>query len=427
MISRPKLLLLLCSLAFAGGCDSGPASTADPVLQTGFWQVRITLPGGDIDSGVEISRHAQGGFVASLVNGQERIPIDEVRFADGELVLRFPAFNNEIRARLIDGELRGELVLVKRHGKTQSMPFVATHGAARQEPAAGASENDLSGRWAVRFEEPDGSITPAIGEFSQRGARLFGTFMTPNGDFRYLAGHLRNGELKLSTFDGANAFVLRGNVDGNRITDGRFWSGTGWLQPWSAVRDAAASLPDAYGRTFLKPGHERFTFAFPNLEGETVSLDDPRFAGKVVVVTLGGSWCPNCHDEARFLVPLYDKYRDRGFEVVALMFEHLDDKELAAAQVRRFRDKFRIGYELLLAGTSSKSDAAEALPSLNAVLAFPTTIIIDRDGHIRRILTGFSGPATGDHHRKLTAELGALFEELLAEQPSPGLPAPGDA
>ena len=347
------------------------------------------------------------------------MPIDEVSFADGKLVLRFPAFNNEIRAELRNGELHGELILVKLEGATQSMPFVARHGAEREEPASGGAAADMSGRWAVQFHEADGSNTQSVGEFSQRGSRLFGTFLLASGDYRYLSGYVRNNEFSLSTFDGAHAFLFSGTITGDRIQNADFWSGTSWHQTWSAARDPNASLPDAFSLTYLNPGHDRFTFTFPNLDGNPVSLDDGRFKGKVVVVTLAGTWCPNCHDEAAFMAPLHKELRDEGLEVVALMYEHFDDREKAARQVALFRDKFAIEYETLLAGISSKTDAAETLPSLNAVLAFPTTLFIDRSGSVRRIHTGFSGPGTGEHYKELTTEMTDLIRELLAEPAMP--------
>lgn len=309
------------------------------------------------------------------------------------------------------------------------MPFRAAPGperAASAEAAPAASGVDMSGRWAVTFVEPDGSRSPSIGEFSQRGGRLFGTFLNPNGDFRYLAGHVSGSTFRLSTFDGAHAFMFTGRLAGDRIEEGRFWSGTEWYQEWTGVRDANARLPDAYQRTHLKPGYERFEFDFPDENGERLAWDDPRFAGKVVVVTLAGTWCPNCHDEARFMAPLYAKYRERGLEVVALMYEHFDDPERAAEQVRLFRKKFGIEYATLIAGTSSKTEAAATLPSLDAVLAFPTTIFIDRGGRVRRIHTGFNGPGTGEHYKALTTELTALVEKLIAEPAGPlatGTPA----
>ena len=384
-------------------------------LSSGYWQASITLPGGVIDTGVEINRSGDS-WQAVLVNGQERVRIDSVSFDNGTLTLRFPAFNNQITATLVDGMLRGELTLLKRFGETETLPFQAAPGSKQPEPEMpGDAMVDLSGRWSVSFHEEDGTDSPSIGEFAQRGGRLFGTFLNPNGDHRFLAGYVRGNRFKLSTFDGAHAFLFSGEVSDNVISHADFWSGTSSHQTWSAVRSSDVELPDAYARTFLNPGYERLEFGFPNPDGELVSNKAERFAGKVVVVMLGGSWCPNCNDEAKFMAPLYEQYREQGLEVIALMYEHFDDMELAAAQVRELRNKFDIQYETLIAGISDKIEAGKTLPALNAVLAFPTTIFIDRSGRVRRIHTGFSGPGTGEHYERLQEEMTSFIGVLLAE------------
>lgn len=407
---------IACAVMMSVGACERPETVAEaPVLQPGYWQATITLPGGNIETGIEIGKTGER-YHANLINGQERVRINEVHFDGGELLLRFPAFNNEIRATLSDGRLQGELTLVKRFGKTEVMPFSAMPGNKRDEKDSEAAKYDLSGRWHVTFHEPDGTDSPSIGEFAQRGSRLFGTFLNPNGDYRYLAGHVRGNKFKLSTFDGAHAFVFSGEVGENgRIRNADFWSGTSWHQYWSAVPDNAAELPDSFERTFLKPGYEKFEFAFPDPDGVIVSLDDKKFDNKIVLVTLNGTWCPNCNDEARMMAPLHKEFRDQGLEVVALMFEHFEDHEVAAQQVRRFREKFSIEYDTLIAGISDKDEASKALPSLNGVLAFPTTLFIDRSGRVRRIHTGFSGPGTGEHYVRLQREFRQLITTLLAE------------
>lgn len=410
-----KPVLVAAAILSLAACERPQSQTPVPELSTGYWQASIALPGGQIDTGLEINLSGDT-WQASLINGQERVRIDAVSFADGTLSLRFPAFNNDIKATLIDGRLVGELTLVKRFGKTQVMPFQATPGARRAESEpAGDTAIDLSGRWAVRFHNEDGSDTPSIGEFAQRGSRLFGTFLNPDGDYRFLAGYVNGNRFKLSTFDGAHAFVFSGEVAAGQISNADFWSGTSWHQTWSAVRNANVELPDAYARTFLKPGYERLEFEFPDADGELVSIGHERFSGKVVVVMLGGSWCPNCNDEARFMSPLYEEYRDEGLEVIALMYEHFDDRDLATQQVRELRNKFSIQYDTLIAGISDKTEAAKTLPSLNAVLAFPTTIFIDRSGRVRSIHTGFSGPGTGEHYEQLQKEMTSLIDTLLSE------------
>jgi peroxiredoxin len=416
MTIRTSLGILLGACIGLSACDKPAPQDESGTLPTGYWQASITLPGGNIETGIEISND-DGAYAASLVNGQERVLVGEVTFTDGELLLRFPAFNNEIRATLADGKLGGQLTLVKRFGETQVMPFEAVQGAAPLEDNASAN-HDLSGRWAVRFHEPDGTDTASIGEFAQRASRLFGTFLNPNGDHRFLAGHVRGNNFHLSTFDGAHAFIFSGSInsDGN-IVDADFWSGTAWHQTWSGERNENVSLPDAFSRTFLKPGYERFEFEFPDQDGNTVSLSDEKYEDKVVMVTIAGTWCPNCNDEARYLAPFYQQYRDQGLEIVALMFEHFDDAEIAAEQVRQFRAKHNLEYDTLIAGVSDKAEAGKTLPALSAVLAFPTTLFIDRDGRVRQIHTGFSGPGTGEHYVQLQNQFTDLVSDLLAEPP----------
>ena len=98
-----------------------------------------------------------------------------------------------------------------------------------------------------------------------------------------------------------------------------------------------------------------------------------------------------------------------------MLFEHFEDPDLAAQQVRLFREKFDIQYDTLIAGLSDKAEASKALPALSAVLAFPTTIFIDRDGRVREIHTGFTGPGTGDYYAQLQKRFTELTSTLLAE------------
>jgi hypothetical protein len=106
------------------------------------------------------------------------------------------------------------------------------------------------------------------------------------------------------------------------------------------------------------------------------------------------------------------------------MFEQFGDFKRAAEATDRFRRRYGIEYTTLIAGTSDKDDAASKLPQLNGVFAFPTTIFVDRQGKVRKIHTGFSGPATGKHYEKLVVDFTKTLDALLAETPPPPLPLP---
>lgn len=411
-------MIAMLGLASCSLTDRGP--------RDGVWRGVLQLPGGELPFGIEFVRE-QGGRVAYLINGPERTRINEIAVNDDAVTLRMPGFNNRIDAKLEGDTLSGTLLMVKPKGKDQQIPFRARYGDAfRFSPnAEGPTEPgapDVSGRWAVTFVE-GGKNTPAIGELKQTGRLVTGTFLTPTGDHRFLAGELQGRELRLSKFDGGHVFLYHATVAEDGTLTGQFWSGIAFEDRFTARRDENASLGDADQATKLVSG-DRFDFRFPDLGGVNVSLRDQFFKGKVVVVALAGSWCPNCHDEAQLLVDLYERNRARGFEVVSLMFEQFGDFARAAEATHRFRDRYDIDYTTLIAGISDKDDAASKLPQLNGVFAFPTTLFIDRRGQVRRIHTGFSGPATGEHYDRLVRDFEAQAETLLAEPAPPPAPAP---
>jgi thiol-disulfide isomerase/thioredoxin len=374
-----------------------------------------------------------------LLNGGERLEVSEVTIAGPHLDIRMPGYENRLIADAKGDELQGEIILDKLGGKQQHIPLHAKLGqeyrffenaagestgvagqvsvAAGQAAALNASSHgNLSGRWAVNFiDDADAKPEVAVGEFTQSADIVSGTFLTATGDHRFLGGQVKGDELYLSTFDGAHAFLYKAKIGADGTLAGDFWSGTAYHERWTGRRDATAVLPDAYSLTAMRTGARHFNFAFPDLAGTTVTSNDPTFKGKVMIVALAGSWCPNCHDEAAFLEPLYREYRGKGVEIVSLMFEHFGDFPRAAEATQRFRKHYGIEYTTLIAGISDKDEASKLLPMLDHVYAFPTTIFIDRKGNVRKIHTGFSGPATGDHYTQFESEVKDTLDRLLAE------------
>jgi len=133
----------------------------------------------------------------------------------------------------------------------------------------------------------------------------------------------------------------------------------------------------------------------------------------VVIVTIGGSWCANCHDEAPFLMELYRKYRDRGLEIVFLSFE--EGQQLKGLeQLRAFIKRYDVEYPVLIAGDTRL--VRLRLPQIVNLEAFPTTLFLGRDGLVRGVHTGFASAATGQYHASLKAEMTATIERLLEER-----------
>jgi len=418
---RPYLIALASLLLAACDAPQQPQQPVQPQsvsttqqqqAESETWRVVVELPGVELPVGLHLANDLSEAW---FINGEERVVVPQITANGDQVTLRFPSFNNTFELkRTSNDSLEGTLTLVKR-GYEQVMPVRAERGVEQRFVEGVEPTINVTGRWETVFTDKDGKQTPAVGEFDQQGSRVVGTFLTATGDYRYLEGAVSGNQMRLSTFDGAHAYVFNAGADAAGELQGGFWSGTRSYETWTAKRNFDARLPDAFELTYLKKGYETLAFTFPDLDGHPVSLADEQFRGKVVLVTLSGTWCPNCADEVAFLSGYYRENRDRGLAIVTLLYEHFEDFERAAQQGKALRDEFGIDYELLVAGISDKTLAAETLPMLNHVLAFPTMIFIDRSGVVRRIHTGFSGPGTGAHYQQFLHEFNAQMEELFAE------------
>jgi len=197
---------------------------------------------------------------------------------------------------------------------------------------------------------------------------------------------------------------------------GDYWSRDSYHATWTATRtdDAGATLPDGWKDVGLTNSEGRLRFRFPDLDGHPVALTDDRFRGKVVLVNIFGSWCPNCNDEAPLLAAWNRKYRSRGLEIIGLAYEFTGNAARDREMVRRLAKRYGIDYTLLLAGVSDKPKASATLPDITKVIAYPTTVFIGRDGKVKKIYSGFSGPGTGKHFDQLKTEIESLIRDLLA-------------
>ena len=89
---------------------------------------------------------------------------------------------------------------------------------------------------------------------------------------------------------------------------------------------------------------------------------------------------------------------------------------LDARQIDIFRKKYGIEFPILSAGTTAEGEIARTLPQLVGFGAYPTTIFVGRDGLVKKIHAGFSGPATGPRFDEVKREFDADVRELLAEK-----------
>jgi thiol-disulfide isomerase/thioredoxin len=409
---RPLTLLPLFLLA-AFAVLSAPA----PVFRSGQWRAILQRKDGhDIAFNFEVADSA-GKQVIYIRNAGERLLVDDVTRDGDSILIHLPFYESQLRARVTaDGNLDGVWL---RHlaSDWQTVPFKAFYGEGyRFAPGSTVDVPSVFGRWAAMFRTSDGKdSTFRVGEFRQEGSHVTGTFLDAGGDLRYLEGIVTGDSLKLSCFDGTHAYFFTARIEGNRLTGGQYYAGATSRETWTATKDDDAKLEDQFAMTHWKKD-QAFGFTFKDIDGHIVSLSDPRFKGKVVLVQIMGSWCPNCMDETRFLSGFYDQYKDKGVEVVALAYERSTDFARSQGSVRTFQQRFQVKYPMLITGVAvgDPQRAEKTLPQLESIVNFPTTIFVGKSGQIEKIHTGFSGPGTGEHYEQQKQEIYTLVNDLLA-------------
>jgi thiol-disulfide isomerase/thioredoxin len=403
------ILVLAALAALAAACARGAAE--GPPL--GPYRAVVSVEGGDLPFGLELARE-DGDIVAYLINGPERVRADDVRLEGNELAIQMPGYQQRIEATYSDGRFEGILRLLRPNAVIRDLRLVAVPGQSwRFFPKPDAAPKDFSGRWALTFRDNAGNEGRAIAELTQKGHEVTGTVLRPSGDDRYIAGEARGDTLFLSRFDGGTAYLYLARLGNDGLLSGDQYTGGGSHDTFSGRRDPAAKLDDPATRSALKLTTSRLSFQFPDADGALHAFPDARYEGKVVLITVGGSWCPNCHDEAQFLKELLATRGDRGLEVIQLMFERTPDFPSQSKAVRDFAAKFAIDYPVLIGGTTA--DVLDRLPQLATFMAYPTLFVIDRSGAVHTIHTGFAGPATGAHYEEQNRELTALVDGLLIE------------
>ena len=401
-----KTYLTLLAFGLYANAQSAPA-----VDLAGTWRGLFTIrPGVEVPFNFIITQDVNG-WSAALLNAEEKFPAGSLRVAGDSVFVPLPLFENELAFSLKGNILTG--VLRRQDLRGNPVSVTASRGITyRFEENGSAPLKDISGTYAVAFQSPNGKEEQAVGIFKQKGNKVYATFLRITGDTRYLEGNIEDNKIRLSAFIGSSPAYYTAEVNADGSLKGESVNARGAL-PFTAVPNAAAALPDAYTLTNLKEGTTAFSFSFPDAEGKTVSSSDARFAGKPLIIAIGGTWCPNCMDEAGFLGPWYKQNKQRGIEVVALQYERQTDLPYVKKAFDRFRKHFDIEYTLLLGGVADKQVVVSSLPALQNFLSFPTTLFIDRTGKVQKIHTGFTGPATGDHYTAFIKEFNEEADRLL--------------
>jgi thiol-disulfide isomerase/thioredoxin len=406
--------LLRVSLAVCG-CLLAAADGASAAGIAGLWDAVVVANKVEVPFRFEIVQ--KGNLVEGFFfEGDRKVGSTSGTFENGVLRLEYDHLNTTLEATIDGDRLRG--TYGNRLARAKPMEF----RAERPGPITSATTTAprVDGNWMMYRTAKDNSKLDVSWRLylRQSGSDVSGAILRTSGDSGTLVGRWRDGQLVLSHFAGERPLLFEAklNADGSlAVTLDRQFT-------YLAARSAEAKSknipepPDLTRFTSMKDPSARFHFAGANLEGQRVSDSDARFEGKVVVVTIGGSWCPNCHDEAPFLVELYKEFHARGLEIVGLFFENDADLTVVRPRVLAFIKRYAVPFPILVPGTVDQ--AAAKLPQLDNLAVYPTTLILGRDGRVRQVRAGFASAATGEEHLRLKREKRELIKRLLEEKPS---------
>ena len=411
--------------AVAPSAILGQSSSASPIVGVwkGFATVRETqqVPITIRVSGIGSSLRAE--FLNGPADHSDATPASSVTFDGTHLIASFDYYARTLDATLTDDQLSGTYGPTHPTAKAAPIRFVAARDKAQVDPASAPNPPDISGSWEIatkrskgesawefRADPPSGK-SPVIKTVIQRiDGDTGGLWGTWNGS-SYIVGHINAaGPALYSVTPQSDGTLLLKSLLANphAPTNAELIA----RRPADARKENLPAPTDPTQQTTVKDPNAPLAFSFPDLTGKIVSNTDAEFHGKVVIVAVGGSWCPNCHDEAPFLVSLYKKFHSKGLEIVNLDFEQ-GDPDTDAARLKAFIAHYGIPYPVLTAGTTDQ--LAEKIPQGVNLNCWPTSFFIGRDGLVKETHAGFAGPGNTVGHAALEHEVTALAEKLLAE------------
>jgi peroxiredoxin len=162
------------------------------------------------------------------------------------------------------------------------------------------------------------------------------------------------------------------------------------LMPIGSVM--SQKIPKLNPRRGVNPGSLAHQFNLKSLDGKSYDLKELIDKERVVHVVFWATWCIPCIEEIPHLREAYEKYHDRGLEILGVVVNINQSLE----GVRAFVEDYDVNYPILW-------DEARDAPIRYGVEAVPKNFLIDKDGVIRH--AGATLPA--DYH--------SVLEEMLEQ------------
>ncbi len=143
------------------------------------------------------------------------------------------------------------------------------------------------------------------------------------------------------------------------------------------------------GIKLVRVGETIRPFTLPDLQDKMQGL--PK--GKVMIVNFWATWCPPCRKEVPSMVQLYETFKDKGFEIVAVSVDKRRE------DVVDFVNTYNMSFTVL-------HDADSQVAASYGVFRYPESFIVDKNGVVLQHLNGaveWMSPEFVDYIGKLLA------------------------
>lgn len=399
------------ALIFLSGCKCGTDLPAKYTFAYGEWRGAFQTSEGELPFLFEVKHLNNDSLEFTLINGKERITTRNADIIGDSLIAELPVYES-----VLIGKIKGtgkdtlEGVWIKTaYDQETAIPFKAVYGGKYLFSSRNTQiPTDISGTYATTFID-SGSTEQGIGNFEQAALEIRGSFLTPTGDYRYLTGIVEKDSVFMSGFDGASAYLVKGEIFGSKIS-GKLISASGKFRAFEAIKSDRAAMENLKTEIDLQ---QPIQFSLPNHLQQNLNFPSEKYRNKVVVLQVLGTWCHNCIDETQYLAQRSEMWKKQGVEIIGLSFERTDMEEKGRDNIRRLVERFNVKYPILLAGSPKPESLQKTFPQIKEMLGYPTTILIGKDGKVADVHVGFSGPATGKFYQQYQEEFELKIAKLL--------------
>ena len=398
-----RYIIFVISLIFVTSCNSGFSEQLNSIDYVGKLEV-------EKDKYLPFNFSVINDSTLVVKNSSEIVEFS-IEYSRDSIFINSKVFEGYIKGVLTDDKIDGVFVI---ESLDRVVPFNSYESKKRFDIDFEENKKLITNTWKFTFNPEKDNKSLSIGLFNSIGQNEIGaTFRTNTGDYGFMHGGYKGGNIVLSTFNGSRAYLLEAELSNDSVK-GVMYAGNHSKTIIEGVLDNDFELADEYSLTSMKNNSQKFDFSFENTLGKLISIDDDFYNGKSMVIQFMGSWCPNCLDESKFYVDYIKENDLKDIEFVAFAFEYAKTKDRALKSILKLKNELKINYPILLVqyGSSDKEKALEKFPMLNNIISYPTTIFLDRNKEVIKIHTGFNGPATGKKYLEFVKEFDKTIKSM---------------